>query len=123
MNPLKARLPIPKGLRINFAGMVFIGCAVFLFWTEQQLATLLTLKGLAFFFLGIVISNLIGWPFAKIHQIFSYRLVAKNNGELNENTIQIIRFTGTALMLTQVLVIYFLTQKVFFDWPIGTATL
>ncbi len=123
MNPLKARLPIPKGLRINFSGMIFIGCSAFLFWSEQQLSLILSSRGITFIALGLVISNLFGWLLAKIHQVFCYRLLAKNNSEMNESTMQIIRFSGTTLMLAQVLVVYFLTQKVFFEWPVVTASL
>jgi len=123
MNPLKARLPIPKELRINFAGMIFIGCAAFLFWSEQQLSTILSLRGMIFIGLGIVIANLFGWLIAKLHQIFAYRLQEKNNGEMNENTMQIIRFSGTALMLGQLLFVYYVTQKVFVGWPVGTVSI
>ena len=119
MNPLNSRLPIPKDLVINFAGMVFLGCALFLFWTEAQLSEVFSMRGLIFLFLGLVLCGLvIGWPITQLHRRFSYRLLAKNGGETNETSMQIVRFTGTALMLAQVLGIYYLAQIIFFSWPV-----
>ena len=121
MNPLKARLPVPKDLVINFAGMVFLGCAFFLFWSEAELSNIFTARGLTYLLLGLIFSGaVIGWPLTWLHRSFSYRLLAKNDGEMNESSMQIVRLTGTALMLVQVLGIYYLSRLVFFSWPVVT---
>ncbi|MBX2868570.1 MAG: hypothetical protein KTR18_07840 [Acidiferrobacterales bacterium] len=123
MNPLQARLPLPKDIVINFAGMVFLGCAFFLFWTEAQLSDLFTARGLSYLLVGLISCGaVIGWPLTRLHRALSYHLITKNGGEMSESTMQIIRITGTALMLIQLLAVYYLSRMVFFSWPVITAS-
>ena len=96
---------------VNFAGMVFVGCTFFLAWNEQQLEGLLSLRGVGFLLAGLLLfGGLIGIPLSRLHRRYAIRIVERNGGELNDNIVQTIRFTGTLAMVIQVLAVYFLTS-------------
>ena len=105
------RLDFAKNLVVNFAGMVFVGCTFFLAWNAQELEGLLSLRGAGFLLAGLLlIGGLIGFPLGRLHRSYAIRIVEKNGGELNDSIAQTIRFSGTLVMVIQVVAVYFLTN-------------
>lgn len=105
------RLKIPRNIFINFAGMAFLGVVVFLAWENAILARLLSLPGLLFIVFGLVFSGaIIGWPLTRIHRYYCMKLIEGQQGELTPRVMQTIRFTGTFVMLVQVVAVYYLAN-------------
>ena len=112
-------LSIPKNLSLNFASMVFLGVSIFTFWQGTLWDKLSPIYVIGFLIAGLLISGLvIGKPLGAIHKRFSTDLIEANQGELNESIINKIRFTGTIVMLLQILVIFYATNFAI-KWLIG----
>lgn len=114
------RWTIPRDFVLNFSAMVFIGVSLFLTWQGNHWAMMLSLRGLIYVLGGVLFSGLIvGWPLTKLHRAFSMSLIRKDSGQASESSIKTIRFTGTLLMLLQLLTVYYGAVYVYRNWIIG----
>jgi hypothetical protein len=114
------RWKIPRDFVLNFSAMVFIGVSLFLTWQGNHWAMMFSLRGLIYMICGVLFSGLVvGWPLTKLHRAFSMSLIGKDNGQPSESSIKTIRFTGTLLMLGQLLTVYYCAIYAYHSWVIG----
>lgn len=100
--------------------MIFLGVSLFLTWEGGHWTSLLSWRGVLFIVVGVLFSGLvIGWPLTRLHRRYSMSLIRKDQENLSESSIKAIRFTGTILMLVQLLIVYYATAYVFPRWVIG----
>lgn len=106
------RLKIPRNIVINFAGMAFLGVVIFLAWENAAIAQLFSVPGLLFVVIGLLLSGaVIGWPLTRIHRHYCMKIIEGQQGDLTPRAMQTIRFTGTFVMLLQLIAVYYLA-----DW-------
>jgi hypothetical protein len=114
------RLSIPFNIVINFAGMIFLGMTVFLAWETGSLDLLPTMRGILFLIIGLVLAGvLIGSPLVALHKRYCMGLIKRQQGEISPGTMKNIRFTGTLVMLVQIIVVYFLVDIAFQKLMLG----
>ncbi|MGI9318714.1 MAG: hypothetical protein ACR2QW_15405 [bacterium] len=115
----RVRLPIPKDLLLNFSAMVFLGVSLFLTWEGDYWTSLASLRGVLFILGGLLISGvMVGWPLTRLHRMYSMSLIRKDQEKISESSIKTIRFTGTVVMMLQLLVVYYATEFGFSNWVI-----
>ena len=113
------RLPIPKHISLNFSAMVFLGVLLFLTWEGDHWNNVFTIRGLLYTAFGLLISGmLIGWPLTALHRKFSLSLMRKDNGQPTDASVKTIRFTGTLVLLIQLLTVYYLSMYGYSWWII-----
>ena len=114
------RLKISAEVLANFSAMMFIGTTLFMAYSTGQFGQLVSFKGFLFLIIGVLIAGLvIGTPLTRIHQRYAVHLFQKDNGEPSETTMKKVRFTGTFVMVLQILAVYYLTAHYFSSWLIG----
>jgi len=102
------RLPVPKNIRLNFGSTIFLGVTVFLAWQGALWPQLASITGAVYLIGGLLITGLvIGKPVTALHKRYAMKLIEGNGGELNDTIINKIRFTGTIVMLAQILIVYY----------------
>ena len=116
-------MAIPRKLSMNmriianFSAMMFVGCLFFTAYEEGRLEVLATFWGLLFLILGTLVAGLlIGAPINNLHRRYAHSLLEKDNGKESESTIKKVRFTGTIVMLVQILAVYYPTAYLFRLW-------
>ena len=108
------RLPIPKDLVINFSGMIFMGVAGFLAWDQGRLGQLFSAEGILFLLGGVLCAGiLIGWPIGRLHRYFCLKVIEREQGDLSAGAMQVIRHSGTAAMVIQIVLVYLITERAF----------
>lgn len=111
------RLPVPKNISLNFSAMVFLGVLLFLTWEGGHWNSVFTARGLLYAIFGLLTSGLvIGWPLTVLHRKFSLSIVRKDDGQPTEASIKTIRFTGTLILLVQVLAVYYFSVYLYSRW-------
>ena len=109
-------------LVLNFSAMVFLGITFFLTWRNSAWQNLFGWGGLAFLICGLIVSGaVIGAVSTRLHQGIAALVVARSNKELSTAQVAIIRWTGTAVLLAQVLLVYYLTAWAFELWLANSA--
>lgn len=104
-------------LVLNFAAMVFLGVTLFLTWQNSAWQNLFGWGGLAFLICGLIVSGaVIGAVSTRLHQGIAAMVVSRSNNELSAAQVAMIRWTGTAVLLVQILLVYYLTAWAFEAW-------
>lgn len=113
---------VANRLVLNFAAMVFLGVTFFLTWQNSAWQNLFGWGGLAFLVCGLIVSGaVIGAVSNRLHQGIAAIVVSRSNKELNAAQVAMIRWTGTAILLAQVLLVYYLTAWAFEVWLANSA--
>ena len=108
---------IASRLVLNFAAMVFLGVALYLTWQTSTWQSLFDLRGIAFLICGLIISGgIIGAVSAHLHRSLARIIVSRGDGELSTTGAAMIRWTGTIVLLVQLLLVYYLTAWAFEMW-------
>ncbi len=107
-----------RRMALNFAAMIFLGVAFFHTWQASAWDSLLSWRGLVFCICGLTASGgLIGGVSVRLHQAFARRLAARSkNNQLSARSASVIRQAGTAVLLMQILIIYYLATWAFERW-------
>lgn len=72
-----------------------------------------SIAGIVFLVCGLLVTGLlIGKPANALHKRYSVKMIEANGGELTESIINKIRFTGTIVMLLQILLVYYGTSMI-----------
>ncbi len=109
-------------LVLNFAAMVFLGVTIFLTWQNSAWQNLFDWGGLAFLICGLIVSGaVVGAVSTRLHQGIAAIVVSRSNKELSAAQVAMIRWTGTAMLLAQVLLVYYLTAWAFELWLANSA--
>ena len=117
------RLPKPlvyaiaNRLVLNFAAMVFLGVILFLTWQEHAWSQLLSLRGALFLLCGLLVAGgVIGAALAGLHRKLAHWVVVRNENSLDARGATFIRWSGTIVMLCQLLLVYYLTVWAYARW-------
>ena len=108
---------IANRLVLNFAAMVFLGVTLFLTWQVSAWSLLFTLRGLAYLLIGLAVTGgIIGALPAHLHRKLVRLMLAGGDGEPDPRSTAMIRWTGTLVLLCQLLVVYYLTLWAYGRW-------
>ncbi len=104
-------------LVLNFAAMAFLGVTLFLTWQTSAWQSLFNLRGFTFLICGLIISGgIIGAVSVRLHQGLAGIVVSRGGDELSATGAAIIRWTGTVVLLVQLLLVYYLSTWAFETW-------
>lgn len=113
---------IASRLVLNFAAMAFLGVTLFLIWQANAWQSLFNLRGFAFLICGLIISGgIIGAVSVRLHRVLARIIVLRDGAELSETSAAIIRWTGTIVLLVQLLLVYYLTAWAFETWVVKSS--
>lgn len=108
---------IASRLVLNFAAMAFLGVTLFLTWQTSTWQSLFGLRGFAFLICGLIVAGgIIGAVSARLHRSLAGIIVSRGRDELSATGAAIIRWTGTIVLLGQLLLVYYLTAWAFETW-------
>ncbi len=111
---------IASRLVLNFAAMAFLGVTLFLTWQTSTWQNLFGLRGVAFLICGLIVSGgIIGAVSARLHRGLAGIIVSRGGDELSATGAAIIRWTGTIVLLVQLLLVYYLTAWAFETWIVN----
>ncbi len=103
--------------------MVFLGVTFFLTWQNSAWQNLFDWGGIAFLICGLIVSGaVIGAVSTRLHQGIAAIVVSRSNKELSSAQVAVIRWTGTAVLLVQVLLVFYLTAWAFEVWLANSAS-
>jgi len=102
---------------LNFAAMAFLGVTLFVVWQNDAWKYLFQWKGLLFvlcglLFCGIVIGGALVW----MHQLLAQWVAMRSNSKFTSQSATLIRWSGTAVLLAQLLAVYYLTIWAIDQW-------
>ncbi len=104
-------------LVLNFAAMAFLGVTLFLTWQGNAWSLLFTLRGLAYLLCGLAITGgIIGALPAHLHGKLVRWMLARGDGDPGPREAAMIRWTGTFVLLCQLLLVYYLTLWSYDRW-------
>ncbi|MDE0308205.1 MAG: hypothetical protein OXI60_00025 [Acidiferrobacterales bacterium] len=108
---------IAPRLVLNFAAMAFVGVTAFFCWQTDAWQNLFNLRGFVFLVCGLIVAGgIIGAVPARLHRALARVIVSRSDGELGTTGAAIIRWTGTIVLLGQLLLVYYLTAWAFELW-------
>ena len=114
---------VANRLVLNFAAMVFLGVTLFLTWQEHAWSQLFNLRGALFVLCGLLVAGgMIGAVLASLHQRLARWVVLRSGNSLDTRSTTIIRWSGTIVMLCQVLLVYYLTIWAYGRWILNVPT-
>ncbi len=101
---------VAKRATLNFAAMAFIGVTFFIVWQNDAWKHLFQWKGLLFVLCGLLFCGIvIGGAPAWMHQRLAQWVAMHRNGEFTSQSATLVRWSGTAVMLAQLLAVYYAT--------------
>ena len=113
---------VASRLVLNFAAMIFIGVTAFLVWQTNAWNSLFQFSGIAFVIGGLIISGgVVGAGCAFLHHTLATFIISHSSSKSDAIRAAMVRWTGTIILIAQLLVIYYLTAWGFENWIVNRA--